>query len=43
MVDAFENRDVGTADVAGAYLHAFMKQFISMRFVGRWLGCRPSM
>jgi hypothetical protein len=34
MTDAFEERDVGTADVGGAYLHAYMKQFISMRFVG---------
>jgi hypothetical protein len=34
MIDAFERRDVATADVAGAYLHAFMKHFISMRFVG---------
>ena len=34
MIDAHENRDVATADIAGAYLHAFMKEFISMRFVG---------
>jgi Reverse transcriptase (RNA-dependent DNA polymerase) len=34
MIDAYENRDVATADVAGAYLHAPMKQFISMRFTG---------
>jgi Reverse transcriptase (RNA-dependent DNA polymerase) len=34
MIDAYENRDVATADVAGAYLHALMKRFISMRFVG---------
>jgi Reverse transcriptase (RNA-dependent DNA polymerase) len=34
LADAFEDRDVGTADVAGAYLHAYMKKFISMRFVG---------
>jgi hypothetical protein len=34
MIDAFENRDVGTADIGGAYLHALMKRFISMRFVG---------
>jgi hypothetical protein len=34
MIDAFERRDVATADVAGAYLHALMKHFISMRFVG---------
>ena len=34
MIDAYENRNVATADIAGAYLHALMKQFISMRFVG---------
>jgi hypothetical protein len=34
MIDAFERRDVATADVAGAYLHALMKRFIAMRFVG---------
>jgi hypothetical protein len=34
LIDAHEDRDVGTADVHGAYLHAYMKKFISMRFVG---------
>lgn len=34
MIDAFERRDVATADIAGAYLHALMKDFITMRFVG---------
>ena len=34
LVDAFERRDVATADVVGAYLHAHMKEFISMRFTG---------
>jgi hypothetical protein len=34
MIDAKEDRDVGTADIGGAYLHAFMKDFITMRFVG---------
>jgi Reverse transcriptase (RNA-dependent DNA polymerase) len=34
MIDAYERRDVAVADIAGAYLHAFMKEFISMRFVG---------
>jgi hypothetical protein len=34
MIDAYENRDVATADIAGAYLHALMKHFITMRFVG---------
>jgi hypothetical protein len=32
MIDAFERRNVATADVAGAYLHALMKHFVSMRF-----------
>jgi Reverse transcriptase (RNA-dependent DNA polymerase) len=34
MIDAYENRDVAVADVTGAYLHAHMKDFISMRFTG---------
>ena len=34
MIDAYEGRDVATADIAGAYLHALMKRFIAMRFVG---------
>ena len=34
MIDAYEKRDVATADIAGAYLHALMKEFIAMRFVG---------
>jgi hypothetical protein len=29
-----EDRDVGIADIAGAYLHAHMKDFITMRFTG---------
>jgi Reverse transcriptase (RNA-dependent DNA polymerase) len=33
-VDAHKGRDVAIADVTGAYLHAFMKEFISMRFTG---------
>jgi hypothetical protein len=33
MIDAYERRDVATADIAGAYLHALMKDFITMRFV----------
>jgi Reverse transcriptase (RNA-dependent DNA polymerase) len=32
IVDAHEGRDVAIADVTGAYLHAYMKDFISMRF-----------
>jgi Reverse transcriptase (RNA-dependent DNA polymerase) len=34
IVDAYENRDVGTADVAGAYLKADMKDFVIMKFTG---------
>ena len=34
IVDAFEARDVATADVAGAYLKAFMDDFVIMKFVG---------
>jgi hypothetical protein len=33
-VDAHEGRDVAIANVTGAYLHAYMKEFISMRFTG---------
>ena len=34
IIDAFEARDVATADVAGAYLKAFMDDFVIMKFVG---------
>jgi Reverse transcriptase (RNA-dependent DNA polymerase) len=34
MVDAHENRDVGTCDVAGAYLKVTMKDFVIMKFTG---------
>jgi Reverse transcriptase (RNA-dependent DNA polymerase) len=34
MIDAYEHHDVAVADVTGAYLHAHMKDFISMRFTG---------
>ncbi len=34
IVDAFERRDTATADVAGAYLKAFMDDFVIMKFVG---------
>ena len=34
IVDAHEGRDVGTADVAGAYLKADMKDFVIMKFTG---------
>jgi hypothetical protein len=34
MADAHENRDVGTADVAAAYLRVAMKDFVIMKFTG---------
>jgi hypothetical protein len=35
MIDAHERQDVGTANIGGAYLHAYMNDFITMRFTGR--------
>ncbi|KAI2502818.1 Reverse transcriptase (RNA-dependent DNA polymerase) [Fragilaria crotonensis] len=35
LIDAYENRDVGTADVVGAYyLKAYMDDYVLMKFVG---------
>jgi hypothetical protein len=34
MIDAFERRDVATADVAGAYLNAQMDDFVLIKFTG---------
>ena len=34
LVDAKEDRDVGIADVAGAYLKALMDDFVLMKFTG---------
>lgn len=34
LVDAYENRDVATADITGAYLHAFMRDFVCLRVTG---------
>ena len=34
MVDAYERRDVATADVAGAYLKATMDDYVLIKFVG---------
>jgi hypothetical protein len=34
LLDAKEHRDVATADVAGAYLHADMKDFTLLRMAG---------
>lgn len=33
-MDAFEKRDVAIADVAGAYLKAYMTDFVTMKFTG---------
>jgi Reverse transcriptase (RNA-dependent DNA polymerase) len=35
MVDAHESRDVGTADIAGAYLKADMDDFVIIKFTGQ--------
>ncbi len=34
VADAYESRDVGTTDVAGAYLKAYMKDFVIIKFTG---------
>jgi hypothetical protein len=34
LMDAYESRDVATADIAGAYLNAFMKDYVLMKFTG---------
>ena len=34
IVDGHEKRDVGTTDVAGAYLKAKLHDFVIMKFVG---------
>jgi hypothetical protein len=34
IIEAFEARDMATADVAGAYLKVYMDDFVIMRFVG---------
>jgi hypothetical protein len=34
IVDAYKSRDVATADIAGAYLKAYMKDFVMMKFSG---------
>ena len=33
VIEAKERRCVGTADVTGAYLHAFMKDYILTKFI----------
>jgi hypothetical protein len=34
LIDAYERRDVGTADIVGAYLKAQMDDFVLMKFTG---------
>ena len=34
MIDAKERRDVATADVEGAYLHADIEDFVLLKLVG---------
>ena len=34
IIDAYEKRDVATADVVGAYLKAYMDDFVIMKFTG---------
>ena len=34
LIDTYEERDVATADVAGAYLKAFMDDYVLMKFTG---------
>jgi len=34
IIDAFENRDVATANIEGAYLHADMEDFVLLKMVG---------
>ena len=34
IIDAYERRHVGTADIAGAYLKAYMKDYTIMKFTG---------
>ena len=34
MIDAYEGRDVATADVVGAYLKAFMDDFVVIKYTG---------
>ena len=34
LIDAWEGRDVATADVVGAYLNAYMEDFVIVKLVG---------
>jgi hypothetical protein len=42
MVDAYEKRDVATADVVGAYLHASMPDYVLMKLTGDTVGIMTS-
>jgi len=35
MIDAYEQGDVATADIAGAYLKAYMDNFVLMKFTSQ--------
>jgi hypothetical protein len=37
MIDAKEEQDITTADVASAYLKAKMDDFVVMKFTGRYI------
>ena len=34
LIDAWERRDVATADIVGAYLNAYMRDFVIVKLVG---------
>ena len=34
IIDAYESQEVATADITGAYLKVFMKDFVLMKFMG---------
>ena len=34
LIDAWEERDVATADVVGAYLNVYMEDFVVVKLVG---------
>jgi len=37
VIDAYEKQDIATADIAGAYLKAYMTDFVIMKFTGKSL------
>ena len=38
IIDAYKKRDVATTDVVGAYLKAYMDDFVIMKFAGKLVG-----